>query len=376
VYLPHNYRSSANIAALSEALLGELKRCQIAMKPAGSPVFLFPTDSEYQEAELVVEQIVGAVDAGFVRYDECAVLCRTNAQVRLIERCLMNRKVPCVVIGAGTFFDHAEVKLMCACLRLSVDFTGDALALKDLLNGFGWLSRAAQQKLKFEDTQLLSEHIFDHERTAQLTPDELKGAIKVQEALLLLDDRKGKPPEDMIKFVLSDQGFGYRKQLMKASDVDERLDRLAQLTQIAKQHDSVQAFLDELDLMSGHDPLSLFGRDRVKLMTLHAAKGLEFPLVFFVGLEEGLVPHFNASHTEHGLKEELRLAYVGVTRAIDVLCMSFARTRDGKERLSSRWLRGLPNVEARRRPDWRALIPSNASAKLTCLAGGSHANGN
>ena len=107
--------------------------------------------------------------------------------------------------------------------------------------------------------------------------------------------------------------------------------------------------------MSGYDPLSVFARDRVQIMTLHSAKGLEFKLVFIVGMEDGLIPHHHAVQTERGRQEELRLAYVGLTRATDVLCLSFARERDGHPRQPSPWLRGLPNVELRRQPDWRAL---------------------
>jgi superfamily I DNA/RNA helicase len=99
-------------------------------------------------------------------------------------------------------------------------------------------------------------------------------------------------------------------------------------------------------------------------MTLHAAKGLEFRLVFFAGLEEGLVPHYLSAQTERGLQEELRLAYVGMTRAADLLCLSFARSRNGRRVVSSRWLRGLPHIEMHRPPDWAALAQEAARTYL------------
>jgi superfamily I DNA/RNA helicase len=104
-------------------------------------------------------------------------------------------------------------------------------------------------------------------------------------------------------------------------------------------------------------------------MTLHAAKGLEFRMVFFAGLEEGLVPHHLAAQTERGLLEERRLAYVGMTRAIDLLCLSFARSRNGRRVMSSRWLRGLPHIEMRQPPDWTALGQAAAQNGLNPSVG-------
>jgi DNA helicase-2/ATP-dependent DNA helicase PcrA len=326
-----------------------------ATRPAGAPIYLFPSNSEHQEAELVVGHIAAAAAAGFARHDECAVLCRTNAQARLVERALVRRNVPCIVVGEGSFFDQPEVKLACACLRLALDFGGDSLALQDLLDAFGWLSAGARAAIKGEAPDLLASHLFEAQRLAALAPRDVNAARLAQHALLSLDEHRDAAPADLIDFVLADDGLGYRGRLGRARDGAARLDRLDALAGLARAHAGAQSFLDELDAMSGYDPLSVAARDRVQIMTLHSAKGLEFRLVFIVGMEDGLIPHHHAGQTERGRQEELRLAYVGLTRATDVLCLSFARQRDGRPRQPSPWLRGLPHIELRRPPDWRAM---------------------
>jgi DNA helicase-2/ATP-dependent DNA helicase PcrA len=357
VYLPDNFRSTRNIIDVATTVLAPAQ-VQRAVKPAGLPVFLFAANSEHQEAELIVDQIVNAAQAGFAQYDQCAVLCRTNGQARLIEHALLRRSIPCVVVGEGSFFDHEEIKMLCACLRIAVDFD-DSLSLIHLLDGFGWLDDKARATLKGDAPELLTQHVFEHERTSQLTIDAQSDIRLVQDAMLQLDERKAHPPAAVIGFVMNDDGLGYRIRLQQQSDCAVPLERIAHLSHLAKPHHCIRDFLDELDAMSGFDPLSVVVKNRVQIMTLHAAKGLEFKLVFVAGMEEGLIPHAHAMQSERGMREELRLAYVGLTRATDALCLSFARTRDGRPRQSSPWLRGLPNVEMRKRPDWQHATSLN-----------------
>jgi DNA helicase-2/ATP-dependent DNA helicase PcrA len=356
-YLPHNFRSTPNIIEVATTMLSPAN-AQLAVKAAGMPVFLFPANSEHQEAELIVDQIACAVAAGFVRFDQCAVLCRINAHARLIEHTLVRHRVPCVVLGVGSFFDHAEVKTLLACLRIAIDFD-DSLSLLHLLNGFGWLNEKARDVLKGDAPELLTQHVFEHERTEQLPIDVQSDVRLVQTAMLQLDERKEQTPDEVIRFMLSDDGLRYRALLLQSPDCAERLERVTHFSHLARSHQHIQDFLDEIDTMSGVDPLSVVASDRVQIMTLHAAKGLEFKLVFVAGMEEGLIPHASAMQSERGLREELRLAYVGLTRATDALCLTFARTRDGRPRQSSPWLRGLRNVEMRRKPDWHRAISLN-----------------
>jgi DNA helicase-2/ATP-dependent DNA helicase PcrA len=362
--LSDNFRSTSNIVGVGEAMWGATSRATNAVRPSGAPIFLFPTGSEFQEAQVVVEHILDAVGAGFVRFDDCAVLCRTNAQVRLLEKYLIQHRVPYVIVGERALFEHPEIQGLLACLRLALAFTDDSVAFKDALNAFGWLPASLQKTLCGDDPELLVQHLFEGERLSGLSDDNRARVLHAQVALLNLEERKHMSPADLLAWVLDDAGLGYRRILTAKADGAARIERAGELTRMARGLASLQSFLNEIDALSGYDPLVTSGRDRVQLMTLHAAKGLEFRLVFFAGLEEGLVPHYFASQTERGLMEELRLAYVGMTRAVDLLCLSFARSRNGRRVMSSRWLRGLPHIEMHQSPDWPALVQASAQNGL------------
>jgi DNA helicase-2/ATP-dependent DNA helicase PcrA len=334
------------------------------VRPSGAPIFLLPTGSEFQEAQVVVEQILDAVAAGFARFEDCAVLCRTNAQVRLLEKHLLQHKVPYVIVGERALLEHAEIQGMLACLRLALAFTDDAAAFNDALSAFGWLPARLRKTLCGDEPELLASFLFDPERMSLLSDEDRARVMQVHIALLDLAERKDAPPADVMTWVLDDDGLGYRRIMAVKADGAARIERVSELMRMARGHDTLASFLNEIDALSGYDPLVTTGRDRVQLMTLHAAKGLEFRLVFFAGMEEGLVPHHLSAQTERGLLEELRLAYVGVTRAVDLLCLTFARSRNGRRVMSSRWLRGLPHVEMRQPPDWTALAQMTAQKGL------------
>lgn len=369
LHLVDNFRSTANIVGASEAMWGAQSRPTNAIRPAGAPIFLFPAGSEFQEAEVVVRHLLEAVSAGFVQFNDCAVLCRTNAQVRLLEKYLIQHQVPYVIVGERALFEHPEIQGLLACLRLALAFTDDAAAFKDALHVFGWLPARLQKSMCGDAPELLPHFLFESERLSQLTDSDRARVMCVQVALLDLAERKEVPPAELIAWVLDDTGLGYQKVLNTKADGPTRMERVRELVRMARGHATVQSFLDEIDALSGYDPLVTQGRDRVQLMTLHAAKGLEFRMVFFAGLEEGLVPHHLAAQTERGLLEERRLAYVGMTRAIDLLCLSFARSRNGRRVMSSRWLRGLPHIEMRQPPDWTALGQAAAQNGLNPSAG-------
>ena len=134
VCLSHNFRSSANIVALGDALLQDVKPRQHAIKPEGLPVALLRVSSEHEEAATIAREVALAVHSGFVRFDECAVLCRTHAQIRPIENALRQACVPYRVVGRGGFFDHSEIRQVLAYLSLSQDTSGDDYALRTILN--------------------------------------------------------------------------------------------------------------------------------------------------------------------------------------------------------------------------------------------------
>lgn len=345
VYLPHNYRSSATIVALGDGLMRTHGRQQIAMRPAGQAISLVRLSCEQREALMVAEAITQAVNHGGARFNDCAVLCRTNAQLGPIEHAFATAKVPYTVVGRGGFFSHVEVKHLLAFLRLSQDFTADPISLHAIAGVHGWLPTAVQATLADKSGELLAEHLFDAERLSALTEEQRARVIHLQGVLLQLDERKERSVVELLDYILADDGLAYARHLRhhnSAAGLADALMRVSALRELAEPWACIGDFLDEMALWSGENPLSALAQNQVSVLTLHDAKGLEFRLVFLVGMEEGLIPHFKARDTRRGLEEELRLAYVGFTRATDVLCISYAQTRNGRPTASSSFLRGLP----------------------------------
>lgn len=351
VYLPHNFRSSANIVMVSELMLANLARRQATIKGQGQPVVVLQSTSEHSEADRIANEIATFVDGGFAHYEDCAVLCRTHQQIKLIERALVRLQIPCAVKGKGQFFEHAEIAFLLACLRLSTDFMVEALALREVLDSHLWLSDNTRTKLHGDEAELHAEHLFEQSQTAKLMPTERQRLYDLQRFLLELNARKDDTPANIMAYVLSAEGCNYACALRAQPQGETLLERVNLLQQLANQHNRVAAFLDECALLSGEDPLSKVGRNRVQLMTIHQAKGLEFKLVFFVGLSDGQMPLHNSN-----LDEERRLAYVGCTRATDLLCLSYPQSVAGKRVRPSRFFNHLAHLPAhivsRHMPIW------------------------
>ena len=361
VCLSQNFRSSANIVALGDALLADMKPRQQAIKPCGLSVALLRVSSEHEEAFTIASEVSRAVRCGFARYDECAVLCRTNAQIHPIENALLHASVPYYVVGRGSFFDHSEVRQALAYLALSQDFMGDDYALRTVINapprGLGPTELAL---LRGESPEVTAELLLDGERIAVLEPKIRAGVRAFLDAIQRLEGLRDAPPARVVEFVMSEDGIGLQRSLLSMSNAAERLDRVRELWRMACAYERVTDFLDEVDTMSGQDPLTSVGRERVQVMSLHDAKGLEFKLVFVAGLEEGRIPHYYDQDSRRGLEEERRLCYVGFTRATDALCLTYARQRNGRDVAPSRFLQGLPPaVFTRLPPDWSTAVAAN-----------------
>ncbi len=343
VSLSHNFRSSANIVAVGDALLRDIKPRQHAMKPCGPPVLLLRVSSEYEEAITVARELEHAARTGFARYDECAVLCRTNAQIPAIEKALLHASIPYHVVGRGGFFDHSEVRQSLAYLSLSQDAAGDAYALRAILNvpprGLGPHELAV---LQGDAPEITAQHLMDARLAPGLKPKVRQNVESLLDALRRLERLRDIPPARLLEYILSDDGLGLQRHWASLPSASERLERMRELVIMARAFERVAEFLNEVDALAGQDPLSDTGWERVQVMTLHDAKGLEFKLVFVVGLEEGQIPHFHSLCSRRGLEEERRLCYVGFTRASDALCLTYARERNGRPVLPSRFLQGLP----------------------------------
>jgi DNA helicase-2/ATP-dependent DNA helicase PcrA len=332
--LEENYRSSQRILDAAGALVSRNRRRKgkalRAVKGAGEPLRLHEAVDEFQEASWVTERIAGLRSRGRV-----AVLFRMNAQSRLFEEGLLRHRLPYLVVGGVGFYERKEVKDVLAYLRL-VQNPRDAVAFRRVVNvpprGIGTKTvdeidrvAAAGGESPWEATgRLLDEAALP---SRALTPlRQFREAVETLRA-----EAGGGSLRRLIERVLELSGYGAALAREDTQESQDRLENLAELLSAAADYESreeapsLAGFLDRAALVSETDRL----RDDVPvlLMTLHAAKGLEFESVFLVGLEEGLLPHSRSLAGEDALEEERRLCYVGMTRAMERLHLSWARSR-------------------------------------------------
>ena len=315
IKLEENYRSTQNILDASQKVI--TKNSQRSDKTlftragAGSPVNIQKLRDERAEAEWVARHIK---ESGRPLSD-FAVLYRTNAQSQAFERAFMVERIAYKLIGGVRFYDRKEIKDVLAYLHLVVNPV-DKVALARIMNvprrGIG---ETSLQKILAGDFATLS----------------TKAAKAYMEFDDLLEDcrkkwKDGAGPADLIEEIL--KRTDYRSYINDGDKlkVEERLENLTVLVGEAGAYNSLEDFLSDAALMSSADEATK--RNAVTLMTLHAAKGLEFPVVFLVGMEEGLLPHVRGvGQDDSAVEEERRLAYVGMTRAMEELWLSYAMSR-------------------------------------------------
>ncbi|MGH2347889.1 MAG: 3'-5' exonuclease, partial [bacterium] len=270
------------------------------------------------------------------RYNDVVVLYRTNAQSRLFEEQFLRTGIPYSIVGGVRFYERKEIKDILGYLRLALA-PYDGVSLKRVVNvprrGIGDVSLerlqafAAASGLSLFDAMATPEGLEQFPKQAQRAAGEFVGLIE------RLRDRAGRVrATDLIELTIVESGY---QAMLEAEGTDEsysRLENLRELVTVAQEfeqttgEESPEAFLQHLALVTDLDTWSE-EVDRVTLMTLHSAKGLEFPVVFLAGLEEGLFPHARSLDEEGGMEEERRLCYVGMTRAKERLYLSFARNR-------------------------------------------------
>ena len=351
--LEQNYRSTQAILDTASALVARNRQRKgkslHAVKPSGERVRLHVAADEFEEAACLVDRVAGLRGRG-----RAAVLYRINAQSRLFEEALRRYGIPYLVLGGVGFYERKEVKDLIAYVRALVS-PRDPVALKRILNvpprGIGDRTLGDLERLAGERGSSLWETLEAAVDDALLPARATLPLARFRE---LLDSLRMELPELGVKRLLERilERSGYAAALASEESVEsqDRLENLAELLNSAAEYErrepdaSVAGFLDGVSLLSDADGL----RDdaRVVLMTLHSAKGLEFESVFLVGLEEGLSPHSRSLASESALEEERRLCYVGMTRAMERLHLSWARSRQvfGQRRLSqpSRFLSEIP----------------------------------
>jgi DNA helicase-2/ATP-dependent DNA helicase PcrA len=364
-HLEENYRSSQRILDVAGALVARNVRRKgkvlRAVRGEGDPVRLHEAQDEFQEAAWVTEHLAALRARGRV-----AVLFRMNAQSRLFEEALLRLRLPYLVVGGVGFYERREVKDVLAYLRLAHN-PRDAVAFRRVVNvpprGLGaktleeieHAARARGQTPREAASRLVDEAALP---SRALLP--LRQFLEVLETLR--EEARTRGVRSLLERAVDLSGYGAALAREDSRESEERLSNLAELLAAAADYESreepatLSGFLDRAALVAETDNL----RDDapVLLMTLHAAKGLEFDSVFLVGMEEGLLPHSRSLGSEDALEEERRLCYVGMTRAREKLHLSFARSRQvfGQRRLTepSRFLSEIPG---------EALLRSGAPAR-------------
>ena len=389
ILLEQNYRSTQNILAAANAVVsrnpGRIPKNLWSDAGEGAKITGYVADSEHDEAAFVAEEVDRLSDAGEATAGQVAVFYRTNAQSRVFEEVFIRSGLPYKVVGGVRFYERREVRDLLAYLRLIAN-PGDEVSLRRILNtprrGIGDRAEEYVAGLASRDKITFAQ--------ALLRPDDVPGlAARSARAIAgfneLIGDLRsmsesGCPVGDLTEAVLD--RTGYVAELQASSDLQDasRIENLTELVSVAREFDSrspggtLAEFLEQVSLVADADeiPEGEQHGGMVTLMTLHTAKGLEFPVVFLTGLEENVFPHERSMGDERELAEERRLAYVGITRAMNLLYVtrSAARTWFGRPswHKQSRFLTDIPANLIEWRRDESALAQP-ASERLASRPG-------
>ncbi len=341
VLLEQNYRSTKTILETASGIISANQQRKPTRlwtdNDAGELVTLAETYNEQEEAQFVVSQVEHLTEQGEARLGDCAVMYRTNAQSRALEETLIRYGMPYKLVAGTRFYERREVKDIIAYLRL-VQNPGDSVSLLRIINipqrGIG--ERSVGQLEAWAKSLGLSQY----QALRLLTSEEEKPpfnprTIKMLKVFLgIMEELITRSQElrlvDLFNLVISKTG--YKEYILNTPDGDERWENVLELGTVARQYqdlapgEGLTAFLEGVTLVSDVDGLDETV-DAVTLITLHQAKGLEFPVVFIVGLEEGILPHFKSFDDPGQMEEERRLCYVGVTRAKHRVYLVHARHR-------------------------------------------------
>lgn len=334
IKLEQNYRSTGAILEAAQKVIAKnVERTDKKLWTAasnGAPVQVQAVRDESEEAYVVANRIAAQVSIGARRYGDFAILYRTNAQSFAFERAFMQQRIPYQLVGSVRFYDRKEIKDIIAYLRLLYQ-PNDRMSFSRIANvparDIGATSLEKFLRWQNDNNMDIIASLVNVEQTSVLTPRAKKSLLRLGEILrelqaLVLSDTS---PSDIIEKLI--EKIAYRDYVMDGTpQAEERDDNLSVLIADAKSFATLPDFLEEAALMSSVDQQS--DGEKVTLMTLHAAKGLEFPVVFMVGMEDGLFPSERAlEEGPRNLEEERRLCYVGMTRAREELYLLYAQSR-------------------------------------------------
>ena len=340
IKLEQNYRSTKIILDAANAVIenneGRPKKNLWTDKTEGAKIQHFTAQSEHEEAAFIGDTIAKKHDIHGVPYGDMAILYRTNAQSRVLEEALIKRALPYIMVGGTKFYDRKEIKDVLAYLRVLYN-PFDDLSLLRIIN-VPKRSIGATTVAKLQDYARANGTSLFMTLTQLHLVDSIKGKTKekLEEfgilIFTLVAEMEDRTVLDILESILD--RTGYLAQLEESTDPQDqaRAENIGELLSVAKDFQdtnpsgTVEDFLEQVALVNDVDSFEQ-EESKVTLMTLHAAKGLEFPIVFLGGLEEGLFPHSRTLMNPEEVEEERRLAYVGITRAEKELYISNATTR-------------------------------------------------
>ncbi len=337
IKLEQNYRSTKRVLALAAAVIANNTRRKDKTlwteNPDGTPALVYRAWDEHEEANWVAQSILKARGEG-QSFNDVAVFYRTNAQSRVLEDALRRAGIPYVIVGSVRFYERKEIKDVLSYLRLIVNADDDVAfrrAIGAPTRGIGKTSLTRLDDVAVRERRALLD-------LAATPPADVSGkqrrALEDFAALItrLRTERAGAQLPAFIDLVLDATGYRASLEQERSPEAQARLENLEELIAAAEDHErtqsdpSLESFLDGVALVADVDELPEESRG-VTMMTLHSAKGLEFPLVFLTGLEEGVFPHMRSLDTPDEVEEERRLCYVGLTRAKEKLAISWALHR-------------------------------------------------
>src|SRR5215208_2129853 len=334
VVLEQNYRSTQTILDAANAVIannvGRTPKALWTSAAGGEQVVRYAAEDEHDESSFVSSEIARLHDHESHRWGDVAVFYRTNAQSRVLEEQLVRVGIPYRVLGGTRFYDRREVKDALAYLKATVNPL-DEVSLKRVLNvpkrgvGDGTVGRldtyAAGHGLPFSTA-------LERAEEAGASGKALRGIRSFLDLVEALKERVADGPSAVLEAAVAGSGYLSELEAEHSIEAQGRIENLAELVGVAKEIDDVAVFLESVSLVADTDQLPGETDDSsVLLMTLHSAKGLEFPVVFILGMEDGVFPHLRSLGEPDQMEEERRLAYVGITRARERLYLSSAWSR-------------------------------------------------
>ncbi|QQR80904.1 MAG: UvrD-helicase domain-containing protein [Deltaproteobacteria bacterium] len=362
IRLEQNYRSSQTILKLANAVISKNKARKgknlWTDNGHGDRAYIYYAQDERDEARFVVQEIQKINQTAHVKYSDMAIFYRTNAQSRVFEEELRRQRVPYTIFGGVKFYDRKEIKDIISYLRVIVN-PKDSLNLKRIINvparGLGDKAVSHLEYFSSEHEAPLYEaltHIDDLPSVTAMARNKLRDFYQKMEGFKNFLNDNPHQVAALLKKVMEDSGYFEMLQKERTTESESRLENLYEFLTVAEEFEksneapTLALFLDQLALVGQTDTYDP-EKGVLPMMTLHLAKGLEFPYVFLVGMEEGLFPHARSLDVWEEMEEERRICYVGITRARERLYMSLAQRRHlyGGDQFNppSRFLEEMPS---------------------------------